>query len=56
MGGDQLYILLSVDATLSGCGGQPRKKKKKAFALKHTHAYRLHIDHLVSRMNEFFLM
>lgn len=39
----------------SGCHtvrlwGQRKKKN-----LKHTHAYRLHIDHLVSRMCEFFI-
>lgn len=51
----------TVHIVVSGCHtirlwgvNREKKKKKKAFALKHTHAYRLHIDHLVSRMNEFF--
>lgn len=45
--------IVSVDATLSGSGGQT---KRKPFVLKHTHAYRLHIDHLVSSMYEFFFL
>lgn len=51
-GGEHLYILFSVDATLSGSGAQT---KDKMFVLKHTHAYRLHIDHLVSLMYVFFI-
>lgn len=43
--------IVSVDATLSGSGVKWKRKQN----LKHTHAYRLHIDHLVSRMYEFFI-
>lgn len=50
-GGWTLVHIVSVDATLSGSGGQT---KEKTFVLKHTHAYRLHIDHLVSHVFLFF--
>lgn len=34
----------------SGCHTSGAKTKEKTFVLKHTHAYRLHIGHLVSHM------
>lgn len=51
-GGQGAWItvhIVSVDATLSGSGVEG----KETVFLKHTHAHRLHIDHLVSRMYEF---
>lgn len=49
--GRTLVCIVSVEATITGSGD---KQKSRQLVLKPTHAYILHIDHVVSKMYIYF--